>query len=191
MAINIQEEVEKAVEVLKAGGIIIYPTDTLWGIGCDATNADAVDKIYKIKKSTDKLSMLVLVRDIANVARYCGGVPDIAWELMEVSESPLTLILPNATGIAPNLIPEQGSLGVRVPKHQFCELLLKKLNRALVSTSVNVTGEKAALNFKDIPKELLAQVDLVVDKSFEGTPTRKASSIIAIDATGVINIIRK
>lgn len=191
MSINIQQQVDKVVDILKEGGVIIYPTDTLWGIGCDASNADAVEKIYKIKKSTDKFSMLVLVRDIANVARYCGGVSEIAWELMEVAENPLTMILPNATGIAPNIIPEQGSIGVRVPKHEFCELVLKKFNRPLVSTSVNVTGEKPAMRFEDISKELLSQVDFVVDKSFEGSPTRKASSIISIDSDGVMKIIRE
>lgn len=187
---DIQQQIDKAVEILKEGGVIIYPTDTLWGIGCDATNAEAVEKIYKIKNSADKLSMLVLVRDIANVARYTGGVSDIAWELMEVAEEPLTMILPNATGVAKNLIPEQGSIGIRVPKHEFCERLLKKLNRPLVSTSVNISGEAAAVDFKDISKDILSQVDLVVDISFEGKPTRKASSIISIDSQGIMNIIR-
>ena len=188
---TIQQEIEKAIEVLKSGGLIIYPTDTLWGIGCDATNPDAVEKIYKIKKSDNKKSMLILVRDIQNVARHTTDVPQIAWDLMELTEKPLTLILPKAVGVAANLIPEEKSIGIRVPKHEFCEQLLRKFNRPIVSTSVNITGEPAAVRFEDISSSLKDQVELVVDKRFEGKPTFAASSIISIDTSSAIKIIRE
>ena len=188
---TIQQEVEKVVEILKDGGVVIYPTDTLWGIGCDATNPVAVEKIYKLKQSENKKSMLVLVRDIPNVARYTTDVHQIAWDLMELTEKPLTLILPGAVGVAANLIPEERSLGVRVPKHEFCELLLRKLNRPIVSTSVNITGDVAAIKFEDINPLLKKQVDYVVEKRFEGKPTFAGSSIISIDSSSAIKVIRE
>lgn len=188
---ELQQEIEKCIEVLKGGGVIIYPTDTIWGIGCDATNADAVQRIYKIKQSDDKKSMLVLVRDIANVARYTGNVPEIAWELMEMSDKPMTVILPGATGVAANLIPEQGSIGVRVPKHYFCEELLRRFNRPIVSTSVNISGDSSAVKFDDIPSSISKLVDHVVCKSFEKGASFSASSIVAIDKNSIIRIIRK
>ncbi len=185
-----KEEIEKCIEVLKAGGVIIYPTDTIWGIGCDATNEKAVQRIYDIKKSVNKKSMLILVRDIPNVVRYVSNTPEIAWQLMEVSDKPLTLILPNALGVAHNLIPEEKTLGIRVPKHEFCSELLKKFNRPIVSTSVNISGSQAAIKFEDISKEMLESVDFVVSKKFEGKPTFKSSSIIAIGNDSSFQIIR-
>ncbi len=185
-----KNEIDKAVEVLKSGGIIIYPTDTLWGLGCDATNQEAVQRIYDLKKSDNKHSMLVLVRDVASVARYTTNVPQVAWDLMEVSDAPLTTILPGAVGVAQNLIPQECTLGVRVPQHQFCEELLKKLNRPIVSSSVNISGEKPAVKFEDIPQEIINSVDMVIDKRFEGKPTFAPSSIISIGQSGEIKIIR-
>jgi L-threonylcarbamoyladenylate synthase len=114
------EQISKAVEVLRAGGIILYPTDTVWGIGCDATNADAVEKIYALKRSMGKTSMTVLLDNLDNVGRYVRRVPEIAWQLFEVSDKPLTLVLPGGCSIAPNLIPEQGTVGIRIPKCEFC-----------------------------------------------------------------------
>ena len=121
-----QKAVDKCVEVLRAGGIILYPTDTVWGIGCDATNAEAVAKVYQLKRSDDKRSMLCLMRDGDMVVRYVNKAPGIAFEVMELSDKPLTAILPGAVGVAANLIPEEGTLGVRIPQHDFCEALLRK-----------------------------------------------------------------
>lgn len=185
------EQIEKALEVLKRGGIILYPTDTVWGIGCDATNASAVDKIYALKNSDDKKSMLMLVDKIDNVARYVGRVPDVAWQLMEVSDKPLTLILPNGCGVAQNLIPEEGTIGVRVPNHDFCQKLLRRLGRPLVSTSANISGQATPSAFSEISKEVISGVDFVVDYRCEGNPTRKASSIIRLGESGEITIIRE
>lgn len=187
----IAEEVEKALEVLKKGGIILYPTDTVWGIGCDATNEKAVEKIYKLKQSEDKMSMLMLVDKIDNVVRYTNRVPDVAWQLFEVADKPLTLILPGACAVAANLIPEEGTIGVRVPKHEFCERLLRRLGRPLVSTSANISGEPTPRTFSEISGKITSGVDFVVDYRCEGNPTRTASSIIKLGQSGQITIIRE
>ena len=186
-----EQEISKALEVLKAGGLILYPTDTVWGIGCDATNAAAVEKIYRLKRSADKKSMLVLVGRVDDVARYVGRVPEVAWQLLEVSDKPLTLILPGAGGVAGSLIPEEGTIGIRVPAHEFCSGLLKRLGRPLVSTSANISGEASPARFDEIAKEIIAGVDYVVPRSCEGRMTGKPSSIIALDEGGGFKIIRE
>ena len=187
----LEEEVAKALEVLKRGGIILYPTDTVWGIGCDATNAAAVEKIYALKKRDDRKSMLILTDKIDNVSKYAQKVPDIAWQLLEVTDKPLTLILPDARGIAENLIPEEGTVAIRVADHEFCKKLIYKLNRPLVSTSANISGEASPATFSEISKEIKEGVDYVVAPSVEGRPTRKPSAIIALGAGGQIQIIRE
>ena len=183
-------EIALALEVLRSGGIILYPTDTVWGIGCDATNAEAVQKIYDLKRSADKKSMLVLCKDADMVVRYVNKAPGIAFEVMEMATKPLTLILPGATGVAANLIPEEGTLGVRVPNHEFCQQLIRKFGKPIVSTSANISGEPAPMDFDGISEEIRTGVDMVVDPRFEGRPTRQPSSIIAIDQSGVFKIIR-
>ena len=122
MAMTLDEQINQALEVLRRGGIILYPTDTVWGIGCDATNPEAVGKIYALKKSENKKSMLVLLDQIEKVSLYIQKVPDVAWQLYEVADKPLTLILPEARGVAANLIPEEGTLGIRIADHEFCKL---------------------------------------------------------------------
>lgn len=185
-----KEEIQKAVEILKSGGLILYPTDTVWGIGCDATNEKAVAKIYALKKSENKTSMLVLTDSIDRAACYTTKAPEIAWELMEVTDKPLTLILEGATGVAQNLIPDEGTIGIRVPDHEFCKRLIKSLGRPMVSTSANLSGEKSPVSFDQIREEIKRGVDLVVDRAYEGKPTGKPSSIIMVDHTSQIKIIR-
>ena len=146
-----RQEVERAVAVLRAGGVILYPTDTVWGLGCDATNAEAVAKIYELKRSADKKSMLVLCASADMVVRYVNRAPGIAFEVMELATEPLTLILPGAAGVAANLVPEEGTLGVRVPDHAFCSSMLRAFGRPVVSTSVNISGEPAALTHAAAP----------------------------------------
>lgn len=138
---ELQREADEAVRVLKEGGIILYPTDTVWGLGCDATNAEAVERIYKLKRSENKKSMLVLCASADMVVRYVNRAPGIAFEVMELATSPLTAILPGAVGVAGNLIPEEGTLGVRIPDHAFCQRMLRGLGRPIVSTSANISGE--------------------------------------------------
>ena len=186
-----RQEVERAVAVLRAGGVILYPTDTVWGLGCDATNAEAVAKIYELKRSADKKSMRVLCASADMVVRYVNRAPGIAFEVMELATEPLTLILPGAAGVAANLVPEEGTLGVRVPDHAFCSSMLRAFGRPVVSTSVNISGEPAALSLAEAPRELVEGVDFVVNPRFEGRPTRKPSSIVAFTEDGAVNVIRK
>lgn len=182
--------VEEAVEVLKRGGLILYPTDTVWGIGCDATNAEAVARIYALKQSENKHAMLVLCHSAEQVVRYVNRAPGIAFEVMEMASSPLTLILPGAAGVAANLIPEEGTLGVRVPDHEFCQALLRRLGRPVVSTSANISGEKSPKTLPEIAREIVEGVDYVVNPRFQGRPTGKPSSIIAFGEGGEVRVIR-
>ena len=185
-----QKAVEQAVEILRGGGIILYPTDTVWGIGCDATNEEAVQRVYALKRSEDKHSMLCLCRDADMVVRYVNRAPGIAFEVMAVSDKPLTLILPGAVGVAPSLIPETKTLGVRVPQHEFCQALLRKFGRPIVSTSANISGEKTPKKIAEVSKEILEGVDFVVNPRFQGRPTGAPSSIIAFGEDCEIKIIR-
>ena len=177
----LQREADEAVRILRAGGILLYPTDTVWGIGCDATNADAVQRIYDLKRSENKKSMLV---------RYVDRAPGIAFEVMELASRPLTLILPGAVGVADNLVPDEGTLGVRVPDHAFCQRVLRGLGRPIVSTSANITGEATPERLQEVAREIVDGVDFVVNPRFEGKPTRKASSIIAFGEGGELKMIR-
>lgn len=186
-----QKAVDKCVEVLREGGIILYPTDTIWGIGCDATNEEAVAKVYALKQSEDKHSMLCLCRDADMVVRYVNRAPGIAFEVMELSDKPLTAILPGATGVAKSLIPETGTLGVRIPQHDFCQALLRKFGKPIVSTSANISGEEAAKRLKDVDERIIKGVDYVVNPRFEGRPTLKPSAIISFGEGGEVEIIRK
>lgn len=184
------DQIYEALDVLRKGGIILYPTDTVWGIGCDATNERAVQRIYDLKQSGEKKSMLVLLDSIDKVSLYIKKVPDVAWQLFEVADKPLTLILPGACGVAENLIPDERTLGIRIPDHEFCRKLIHKLNRPLVSTSANISGRPAPTTLSEISDEIVRGVDLVIAPSFEGKPTRKASSIIRVGENGEVNIIR-
>ncbi|MDE7077218.1 MAG: threonylcarbamoyl-AMP synthase [Alistipes sp.] len=180
----------RPVEVLRAGGVILYPTDTVWGLGCDATNPAAVDKIYRLKQSDNKKSMLVLCASADMVVRYVDRAPGIAFEVMELATKPLTLILPGAVGVAENLVPDEGTLGVRVPDHEFCRQLLRAFGKPVVSTSANISGQAAPAGLQEVVRELVEGVDFVVNPRFEGKPTRKASSIIAFGEGGEVRIIR-
>ena len=186
-----EKELQAALEVLRAGGLILYPTDTVWGIGCDATNAEAVEKIYKLKQSENKTSMIVLCRDADMIVRYVNKAPGIAFEVMEMATKPLTLILPGATGLAKNLIPEAKTLGVRVPDHEFCHKLLRKFGRPIVSTSANISGEPTPRSVRDISKEIIEGVDFMVNPRFQGRPTGQPSSIIAFGEGNEFKIIRE
>ena len=156
-----EQAVTEAVRILREGGVILYPTDTVWGIGCDATNAEAVERIYRLKRSENKKSMLVLCATPDMVVRYVHKAPGIAFEVQELATKPLTLILPGASGVAANLIPEEGTLGVRIPDHAFCQAMLRKLGRPIVSTSANISGEDTPRNLAEISREIIDGVDYV------------------------------
>ena len=187
----LQQEVDRTVEALRRGGLVLYPTDTVWGLGCDATNAEAVERIYRLKRSENKKSMLVLCATADMVVRYVDKAPAIAFEVMELATSPLTAILPGATGLAANLIPDEGTLGVRIPDHAFCQRMLRAFGRPVVSTSANISGEATPARLQEVAREIVDGVDFVVNPRFEGHPTRKASSIIAFGEGGEVKIIRK
>ncbi|GAB1450518.1 L-threonylcarbamoyladenylate synthase [Draconibacterium sp.] len=185
------EDIKKALDVLKNGGIILYPTDTIWGLGCDATNEKAVEKIYKIKKREDSKSMLVLMENPALLDRYVDDVPEIAWDLVEVASTPLTVIYPNAKNLAKNLIAEDGSIGIRFTKEAFTTQLLQRFRKPLVSTSANFSGEKSPSFFDEISEEIKNQVDYIVEFRQNDTTPAQPSSIIKLGAGGRIDIIRK
>ncbi len=186
-----EEAVNAALETLRRGGIILYPTDTVWGIGCDATNAAAIERISRLKGSETGKSMLVLMDSTNTLSRYFDKVPDVAWDLIELTDKPLTLILGNASGVAPALIPATGTLGVRIPNHEFCLKLMRRLGRPLVSTSANPTGVETPRGFDDIDPRIVAGVDYVVPIGCEGRPTRRASSIIQLGEKGEVKVIRE
>jgi len=185
------DDLKKAVEILKSGGVILYPTDTIWGIGCDATNPEAVKRIYEIKKRDDSKSMLVLMENPALLERYVDDVPDVAWDLVEISTTPLTVIYQNAKNLAPNLLAEDGSVGIRFTKEEFTRNLLLRFRRPIVSTSANVSGEKSPAFFDEIEEEIKAKVDYVVSYRQNDSTPAQASGIIKLGPGGRIEIIRK
>ncbi|MDE5962869.1 MAG: threonylcarbamoyl-AMP synthase [Alistipes sp.] len=187
----LQREVDEAVRILREGGVILYPTDTVWGLGCDATDAAAVQRIYDLKHSANKKSMLVLCASSDMVVRYVNRAPGIAFEVMEMATSPLTLILPGEVGVSENLIPDEGTLGVRVPDHAFCQRVLRGLGRPIVSTSANISGEPTPVCLQEVAREIVEGADFVVNPRFEGKPTRKASSIVAFGEGGEVQVIRE
>ena len=167
-----KDEIKKACEVLQKGGVILYPTDTVWGIGCDATNEEAVRRVYEIKKRADSKAMLVLVDSPVKVDFYVKDVPVVAWDLIEMATRPLTIIYDGARNLAPNLIAEDGSVGIRVTNEEFSRQLCFRFRKAIVSTSANISGEPAAAVFSEISEEILNAVDYVVDYRREETGTR-------------------
>ncbi len=186
-----KDDLKNALDVLKKGGVILYPTDTIWGIGCDGTNTKAVERIYQIKKREDSKSMLMLVDEAWRLSDYILEVPEIALQLIEVSETPLTIIYPAAKGISPKLISEDGSIGIRVTSDEFCRKIIGNLNKPLVSTSANISGSPSPQNFSEISEEILKSVDYVVKWRQEEKGKSRPSSIIKISSRGEIEIIRK
>jgi L-threonylcarbamoyladenylate synthase len=184
-------DIKKAVEVLKSGGVILYPTDTIWGIGCDATNPEAVARIYQIKQREDSKSMLVLMENPALLERYVNDVPEIAWDLVEISTTPLTVIYPGAKNIAANLIAEDGSIGIRFTKEKFTTKLLQQFRRPIVSTSANISGQKSPAFFDEISEEIKSKVDYIVEYRQDDINPAQPSSIIKLWPGGRIDIIRK
>ena len=185
------EDIKNAVEVLRKGGVILYPTDTVWGIGCDATNAEAVAKVYEIKHREDSKALICLVDSEGRLQRYVRDVPEIAWQLMEMSEKPMTVILDNAINLAPNLIAEDGSIALRITKEAFSKELCYRFQKAIVSTSANISGEPTAQNYRDISPELLEAVDYVCTSRRQEHKPHMPSSIVKVGRENEIKIIRK
>ena len=191
----------EAVQTLRDGGIILYPTDTVWGLGCDATNPSAVRKIFSIKRRDDSKSLVLLASDLDMVAKYVRQVPSIAVDLVEVNDAPMTLIYPEGLvseegkpdrfHLAPEVVAEDGSVGIRIPLMDFCRDLAYKLGRPLVSTSANISGQPTPHSFRDIAEEIRAAVDYTVPAPLEKGSTGKPSQIIKVGYAGEIEIIRK
>lgn len=203
-----QQAIQQALETLRAGGVILYPTDTVWGIGCDATNPEAVARIYQIKRREDSKSLVLLASDMDMIARYVKEVPEMAVQLVEVNDRPMTIIYPDAvTGLRPsspdslpkpdrralafNTVAEDGSVGIRIPMMDFCQQLVHKLGRPLVSTSANISGEPTPKRYSEISEAIRSAVDHIVDPSLEHGSTGQSSSIIKVGLDYSIEIIRK
>ena len=184
------EDIKKACEVLSAGGIILYPTDTIWGIGCDATNEKAVQRVYELKRRSDNKAMLVLLDSDAKLDRYVSEVPDIAWDLIRLADKPLTIIYSNAKNLAPNLLAEDGSVGIRVTNEEFSQKLCERFRRPLVSTSANVSGEPSPANFGEISETIKKGVDYIVGYRQEDKTPAEPSHIIKLGAGGLVRVIR-
>lgn len=187
---NTEEIIQEALKVLKAGGVILYPTDTVWGIGCDATNETAVAKVYEIKKRSDSKSLVLLASDLDMVAKHVRVIPDVAIDLVEINDKPMTIIYPDAQYLAPNVIAQDGTVGIRIPLNDFCVQLVRKLRRPIVSTSANISGEPTPKNFKEISEEIKTSVDYTVNPKLEAGSTGAASQIIKLGVDGLVEIIR-
>lgn len=185
------EDIKKACEVLEKGGLILYPTDTIWGIGCDATNPEAVKKVYDLKQRADSKALIVMLDSPAKLNYYLEDIPDMAWDLIEVTNKPLTIIYDNARNVAPNLLADDGSLAIRISEEKFSHNLCQRFRKAIVSTSANITGEPSAANFNEISEQIKEGVDYIVNYRQDDLSKAVASSIIKLGLGGQIKIIRE
>ncbi len=186
-----KQDIEQAIKVLNNGGTILYPSDTIWGIGCLATDPIAVQKVYDIKKRSDTKSMLILLDNANSLPSYIDEVPEIAWDLVDAADNALTIIYPNGKNLAKNLLPEDKSIGIRIPDDDFCRQLIQKLRRPIVSTSANLSGQTSPSFYDEIDQEIINSVDYVVKWRQDDHTPAAASSIIKLGLGGEISIIRK
>lgn len=184
------EDIKAALEALQKGGVILYPTDTIWGLGCDACNEEAISRIYAIKNRQDSKSMLVLMENPALLERYVNEVPEIAYDLIELSDKPLTIIYDYAKNLARNLIAEDGSIGIRITTEKFSSELIRRFKRPIVSTSANISGKPSPTCFDEIEDEIIEAVDYVVKYRQDETTKEAPSGIIKLGAGGQVKVIR-
>ncbi len=184
-------DIEKSVEMLNAGKVILYPTDTIWGLGCDAKNIDAVNKIYKIKKRTSSKSMIIFAKNIQKISEIIPKIPSKALEILETTEKPLTIIYPNAQNVAPNVIADDHSIAIRIPKDDFCLDLLSAFGNPIISTSANISGQPSAVNFSDISDYIKQNSDYIVNWKQNRNQNAKASTILKITEDNKIITIRE
>jgi len=187
----LKDEIAKALKVIQEGGIILYPTDTVWGIGCDATNNEAVKKIYKLKQRDAAKSMIILLDTENKLESYISEVNPLAYELIEYAENPLTLVMPGAKNISPALIGSDGSIGIRISKHPFCQQLMQRLRKPLVSTSANISGKPSPQYFAQIAPEIIEGVDYVVDIDQYDMEVKTPSTIMKLAPNGSFEFIRR
>ncbi len=185
------DDIKAAVETLRKGGIILYPTDTIWGLGCDATRDDAVTRIYQLKKRTDNQPMLVLLDDAGKLPRYVTEVPEIAWDILDVTDKPLTIIYPGAKNLAESLLAPDGSVGIRIVQDEFCNKLIHLFGKPIVSTSANLSGRLWPDTFKNIDESLVSDVDYVVKWRQDDQLKGKPSGIIKLGINGEVKVIRE
>ncbi len=187
----LNDEVAKALKVVQEGGTILYPTDTIWGIGCDAANTEAVQKIYKLKQRDETKSMIILLDTENKLESYISEVNPLAYDLIEYAENPLTLVMPGAKNISPALVGPDGSIGIRVAKHPFCRQLIQRLRKPLVSTSANVSGKPSPQYFAQIAREIIDGVDYVVDIDQHDMEIKTPSTIMRLAPDGSFEFIRR
>lgn len=183
-------EVNEAYAILKRGGLILYPTETVWGIGCDATNADAIDKIFQLKQREESKSLICLVNDMKMLNQYVENVPEVAYDILKFALKPTTIVYDDPIRVAENLIAEDNTLAIRVTKDEFCKKLIRKLGKPLVSTSANISGQKTPGSFKEISQPILEGVDYVVNLQRK-QKSAEPSTIIRLKNDGQVTIIRK
>ncbi|WP_313514219.1 L-threonylcarbamoyladenylate synthase [Sphingobacterium sp.] len=186
-----KEDLNQALETLKSGGLILYPTDTIWGIGCDATNPEAVEKIFALKGRDKGKSMIILLGNDNQLQSYVSEVPEVAYELLEATDKPLTIIYSKAKNLATNVVAEDGSIGIRVVNHPFCEQLLQRFRKPIVSTSANISGEASARNYAEVSDDIVNGVDYVVKFGQQDPSNGTASTIMKLDPSGKFEFIRK
>ncbi len=186
-----KEDINSALETLRSGGLILYPTDTIWGIGCDANNPDAVEKIFALKGRDKGKSMIILLGNDNQLSSYVREVPEVAYELIEATDKPLTIIYSNAKNLAENVVADDGSIGIRIVNHPFCEQLLQRFRKPIVSTSANISGDPSARNFSEISEEIINGVDYVVKFGQQELANGTASTIMKLDPSGKFEFIRK
>ena len=187
----LKEEVAKALKVILDGGIILYPTDTIWGIGCDANNTEAIKKIFALKQRDEAKSMIILLDTENKLESYIQEVPAIAYDLIEYAENPLTLIMPGAKNISPALVASDGSVGIRIAKHDFCQQLIQRLRKPLVSTSANISGRPSPQTFDEVDQAIINGVDYVVNLEQHSTEKKKPSTIMRLNPDGQFEFIRR
>lgn len=188
---TVNEEVTKAAVAIGKGGIILYPTDTVWGLGCLATDDAAIERIYTLKKRSDSKAMIILVDSYDMACHYVKEMPSLAFDLWSVTDKPLTLVLPNGVGVSSLILPEEKTIAIRVTSNEFCKKLISKVHAPIVSTSANISGQPSAVHLCDVTQEIIGGVDYVVDSSMEKGATCKPSSVISLDLSSVVKILRK
>lgn len=190
--LDFSEDIRKSIEVLRSGGVILYPTDTIWGLGCDATLETGVEKIFTIKQRPEMKSMIILVDSLGMLERYTSGVPPVAFELIEVSDGPLTLVLPAAKGLlAPSIVSADGFIGVRLCRDEFCSALIGRFRKPIVSTSANISGIASPAIYSEISEEIISGADYTVQYRQNDTRRATPSPVIKIDSNSKIEILRK
>ncbi|WP_423147720.1 L-threonylcarbamoyladenylate synthase [Rubrolithibacter danxiaensis] len=187
----LKEEIDNTLKVLQSGGIILYPTDTIWGIGCDATNEEAINRIFELKGRDASKSLITLLDSENKLESYVKEVPPIAYDLIEYAENPLTIIYSNAKNLAPNAIHLDGSIGIRIVKHDFCKQLIQRFRKPIISTSANISGQKSPTNFAEIDAKILSGVDYVVNIDQDDLTEKKASTILKLEVDGSFVFIRR